>query len=464
MIVIRLSRNSGMRRVFSCFYDIAFLLVCIFMYADRDVKAVLLRDSSNNRGWNPGISDFDVTLITKFNNDHARLLFLRRFWKLYKKLRFCIPMFIEVDILDFDEFTMIYSSVCQPMQSLKRLRVVFSKLPKKENERLTETCRKSIQLRNAYAHLMNAFTRYEQFILPYYLGAKQCSNDVSDIMVEHCIHKMQPIFAQITGEPNLECKTLIDVYRILDSYCKKHPPGKAERFFYREKPYADTNFLRLLKEQILSALPDFMRKYTTIFLWPTRGVTQKAMLAIIVDEAVDDARLRKILCEYKTFFGNIRRLCKTFLVNDPQQFFPKTYAVPLILSPAMWKQWMVFYPFEAEAIVKQSMAVNGDIEKDLLVIPTARAYERSVVLQYGIWCIMRNNWLQWEGIKRDEAFCEMVYRLRNILNRETHNMEFDTINGAYQFSSFLLEQLRQRLNRLDDGLSNTGNDNFGCIS
>jgi len=386
-LVVRSRHLRLCRAAYQCTYDLALHVVRASLSREPGVLALVLRGRSPG-GWEPGLSDFDITVIMAEASLEERLRFLSRVWGKYFTLRRWIPMLVEVDLLTLSEFEDATALACAPNQSSKRYGQLWCP-PGPMRNRLHSVLDAANRVSAETPPLRDVLVRYHYFALPRYLSQQVGSDSVDAAVLRHNLAKLDALCGG-RREPSSIGSLLRRMTQICDSHAPASDPGASF------DPEAQR--LAAASERDLDLLAD--QPHVSAVQWEPIHGEDRIALAFLLDDDISERDAERIARLLGKRTEALAPGLRSRLVSDPLHF-GLSPGHPHLMTRSMWRRWMDLFPLEAAAVVAAG-------RRDVATWPGRRSLAEFAALQYGVWLICRNDWVKEPAAIRSRSFCSMV--------------------------------------------------------
>jgi hypothetical protein len=444
----------GLRSLYQEAYELGLSLTTSRLKTLPDVLAVLLRVAEDGRAWVPGLSDYDLTVLTE-RFDAARMIrFLGAVWTRYRRIKTVIPQVGETEIMNLDEYVDFLSFGPMPTASLKHAEPLFVRPGRLDLESVLQRRPRAARERE---FLLDALTRYIRFFFPAWLHHANQASNASRRRAEHLlgnvVKRLRHLGSTETGRSGSFAETILKVFADLSQVCSRIDPcvDEVAPVVCPASWNAVEGAVRFVEAFSSEALRGTNVHDCSVNLWISYMSSDKLNLAFVIPDETPGNELWKLVA----ILGRLHR--KT--AGSWESFFPKgelhayfpSLSYPVVVSRSMWRCWRELSPFDGLAVAANGRTLTGpeDVRPG---IPSRAALTRGAEVQYAALLPLKNNWRPVRGVGSPRLYAAMVNHVKGYASATSGNVlvsptayDFKSTEEGYQAVSEELEVLRKTL-------------------
>jgi hypothetical protein len=454
-LVLRTNDWPGLRGLYHEGYEFGLSLTTSGLKSLPDVLAVLLRVGEEGRTWVPGLSDYDLTVLTE-RVDSARMIgVLENVWRRYRRIKRAIPQLGETEIMNVEEYVDFLSWGPMPTASLKHAEPLFVR-PGRLDLRSFLQCRPRASREREL--LLDALSRYIWFFFPAWLrqasGTSHSARRRAEHLLGNVVKRLQHL--EIADEPRPSgsfADRAFQVFGDLSRACRRFTLCvDAVAPVVSPGPWsAVEEAIPLVHAFSSEVLREAKVPHCSVILWISYMSADKLSLVFVMPDETPGTDLGKLVATLGRLANKTDALWKRFFTNgELQRYFP-SLACPVVMSRSMWKCWRELSPFDGAAIVANGRTLMGP-EDTWPGIPSRAALKQGAEVQYAALLPLKNNWRPLGGSGTPRLYAAMVNYVKGyasgtagtvLTSPTTHR--FASVQDGYRAVCEELKVLRQRL-------------------
>lgn len=453
-IVLGTSHWPGLREAYHGAYELGLSFTASRLRSVPGVLAVMLRAGDDGRTWCPGLSDYDLTVLTRSSDATDMLRFLDRLWRRYRSVKTTVPQLGEMEVMSLDEYEDFLSFGPMPTASLKRAYPLFTEA---ENTDVDRVLRREPRPARVEEITSDALSRYVRFAFPAWLQYARSDTNVTRRRAEHLLENVGKrlrrlgVSADRTTTGTIAGR-MLRIFHELSQVCARLPigGGKAGTVMGSDASAVTGPATALLARLCSEALRQARISDCSVIAWTSYMTGCRPSLVFVVPDDVADNALETLLRS----LGAVHRALESSWTSasdwpELQLLFP-SLACPVVVSRSMWSCWRELFPFEGAAIAASGRTVAGPTEEH--VVPSMAALRRGAEVQYAALLPLKNNWRPLGGVGSPRVYAAMVNHVKGYASATSGTVltapaayEFASVQEGYVAVSEQLNVLRARL-------------------
>lgn len=351
--------------LYQCAYrDVTEILRYAFGSATRDV-AMLTRVDARRHGYEPGMSDIDLSVLHPPWDSARTAAFLARFWRRYYLLKRFIPILGEVEIMDTEEFEHYWRLGRGPTAQGKDYRVSFDRLPSSDATlqgtlgrlasdypRRDELARMRDCLFRLLLHLLPSFYRYQHH--PSYVGRTA---------LHHSLKKLQKRLTLDSPDPEIpsgtELRHLHAVLLRVGKCCSRLPVAKpAAAIDVCGLAGPVRHVLETKARTLLPHARELENVGASVAIGPADAQSRNLSVLVAFPDALpfdDFERLSALCCTLE------RRIASVGVPKGPLDALFPSFAFPVLLPQSAVGTWLRVFPFEGALLADASVSLGAPV-------------------------------------------------------------------------------------------------------
>lgn len=453
-LVLRTNDWPGLGRLYQGAYELGLTVTASRLKSVPGVLAVMVRVGEDGRAWVPGLSDYDLTVLTE-RLDAARMMrFLDELWGRYRRIKRSIPQLGETEVMTVDEYRDFLAFGPLPLSSLKRADPLFVRTGTPELERVLEQEPRAPREREL---LLDALSRYIWFLVPAWLHHASAPSGLSGRRAEHLLGNVVKRLdyhgspAETRDTPSLP-EGILRVFGDLTRACRGIAvPGDEAAALGPGPGEALDNAIPLVEAFASEALRRTRVPDCSVCLWISYMSGDKLNLAFVIPDDTPGDTVWQLMATLGAMYRNTPDLWTSAFTNgELQRHFP-CVPYPLVVSRSMWTCWRELSPFDGVAIAASSRTLMGP-EDTARGIPSMASLKRGVEVKYAALLPLRNNWRPLRGSGSPALYAAMLNHVKGyasalsgrVLTSPT-TYGFTSTQAGYEAVSGEMSVLRRRL-------------------
>jgi hypothetical protein len=451
-VVLRTNHWPGLKTLYGRAYDLGLGFTVNRLGALPGVLAVMLRANVDGRAWVPGLSDYDLTVLTDRHDTSAAIRFLDDLWRRYRSIKRCVPQVGEMEVMDVEGYSDWLDFGPMPTASMKRVHPLLVKDGDPDVERIVRRMPRPPEPREL---LLDALTRFGRFAVPAWLDDDRCGNCVTRRRARHLldnvVRRLSRLGAGVEPTGTGDARGVITVFQALTEACRlmKPPDGEPAAAIDPDVGSIAIDVIAPLGTFCEEVLRRARARSRAAIAWrPYMSVDRVNLIFVVPDEIPEDEleRLLKAL-------GAVPRTADGFLTGIlPRGVQGHVRSVfPMVASDSMWDCWRALSPFDAVAVAATARTLVGGVDCGRPV-PSLPALRRGAAVQYASLLPLKNNWRQSRGRPTGQSYAALVNHAKGCASVFTGpvrtvpaELEFSSLEEGYQAAHESLHELRTRL-------------------
>jgi hypothetical protein len=420
-----------------------------------DALAVLLRVGADGRAWVPGLSDYDLTLLTERADPVRMTHILEEVWERYRRIKKRVPQLGEMEVMNVEEYSDFLSFGPMPSASLKRATPLFIR---PGSIHLDRVLLQSPRASQEQEFLLDALSRYIRFFFPAWLHHAARISHVARRRADHLLANVWKRLQHLglpadTPHRGSFADRTLQLVRELSRVCSRINAGANDvpAVVCPGSWAAAEGAIPFIKAFASDALRQAPVRDCSVILWTSYMSTDTLSLVFVIPDETPDHELWQLVATLGTSHRNTEGLWKSVFTNGELQAHFPSLPYPVVMSRSMWKCWCELSPFDGAAIAANGRTVIGS-DETLRVVPSTAALKRGAEVQYAALLPLKNNWRPLRGSGSPRLYASMVNYVKGyasamsgqVLTSPTRHT-FKSTQDGYQAVSEELDVLRQRL-------------------
>lgn len=453
-VVLRTNHWPGLKTLYSHAYDLGLAFTVNRLSSVPAVLAVLVRTNDDGRVWVPGLSDYDLTVLTDQHDWPGAIRFLDDVWERYRSIKRVAPQLGEMEVMDLEGYGDLLDFGPMPTASLKRAHPLFVRAGDRDVERVLARTRRPSQ---PGEFLLDALSRFGRFAVPAWLEDARRGNGVTCRRAEHLLGNVAKrlsrigVPAETTGTGTVTDR-MVTVFQALSSACrliKSRASGPAAVI----DPHVSSIAIDTL-QPIHAFCEDVLRHARvtscSAVVWKSYMTVDRLNLVFILPDDVPEDDLRRLLATLAALNHRVEGLLTgKSMPRVAQDHVPSAFSV--VASDSMWRCWRELSPFDAVAVAATGRTLIGASDPDHAV-PSVPAMRRGAAVLYASLLPLKNNWRQSKGRATGQSYAPLVNHARGYASAFTGpvltvpaELEFTSTKDGYVAAFDALEDLRAHL-------------------
>lgn len=411
--VLRTKNWPGLKNIYQGGYDLGLSLATSGLKSHRDVLAVLLRRGREGRNWVPGLSDYDLTILTDPIEPSQMMRFLEETWAKYKRMKRVLPQLGETEIMNTDEFADFLTFGPMPSGALKYREPLFVRPGATQVDNLQQTFRHS----GEREVILDALSRYVWFFFPAWLHHASDTSHLTRRRAEHLLGSIVKRLQHLGVSSEMQDhehfdSDILKAFDDLSRVCTRITASteEVEAAFDPGIWKNVEDALPSVKEFASAAVREAKVEQCSVILWISYMSTDKMNLAFVIPDETPRNRLWKLVTTLGALHRKTNGLWKTFFTNgNLQPYFP-SIPWPVVVSRSMWKCWRELAPFVGAAVGANGRTLMGPDDASH-GMPSMAALRRGTEIQYAAILPLKNNWRPLPGPATPQLYEAMINQL-----------------------------------------------------
>ena len=456
-LVLRTNRWPALERIYHHAYELGLNFTTRRLESLPDIIAVLLRVGEDGRVWVPGLSDYDLTLLTEPCTPSRMIGVLEDVWARYRRIKRYVPQLGETEILNLGEYEDLLSFGPPPTASLKRAQPLFVRSGRPDVERVLQRSAPAPQERD---FLLDAVSRYVRFFVPAWLDHVSEPSHVSGQRAEHLLgnvrKRLQVLeLAEETPPRTTFADRTLCLFNDLSRACRRITSRVDEG-----APVVCPGS-RPVRGEAIAAVRAFCTdalRHTkvhdcSIIVWVSYMSSDTLNLVFVIPDETPGPELWRLVTSLGSAHRQTKGLWSSLFTNGELQAYFPSFSYPVVVSRSIWSCWRELSPFDGAAVAANGRTLMGP-ENGLRSVPSTAALKRGAAIQYTALLSLKNNWRPLPGSGTPRLYGSMINYVKgyasaasgSVLTSPTRH-DFTSLESAYQAVSEELSVLRQTLTR-----------------
>jgi hypothetical protein len=452
--VLRTNDWPGLRGLYHEGYELGLSVTTRRLESVPGVLAVMLRVGDDGRAWVPGLSDYDLTVLTERLDTVRMLRFLDELWGRYRRIKRAIPQLGETEVMSVDDYRDFLAFGPLPLSSIKRADPLFVRTGTPELERVLRQAPRAPREREV---LLDALSRYIWFLFPAWLHHASEPSSASRRRAEHLLANVVKRLDYLgrpaeTRDSASLAEGIARVFGDLTRECRGIAAhGDEAAAFGAATGHVAAGALPSIQAFASEALRRTKVRDCSVCLWTSYMSGDKLSLAFVLADETPAETVGQLVTTLGTMYRHTRGLwTSAFTDGELQRHFP-SLPYPLVVSRSMWTCWRELSPFDGVAIAASGRALMGP-EDPVRGLPSMAALTRGVEVKYASLLPLKNNWRPLPGSGSPALYAAMLNHVKGyasalsgrVLTSPT-TYEFPSTQAGYEAVSEALSVLRKRL-------------------
>jgi hypothetical protein len=460
--VLRTNDWPGLGRLYHEAYEVGLSITTSRLKSVPGVLAVMVRVGDDGRTWTPGLSDYDITVLTEPLDPARMLRFLDELWGCYRRIKRSIPQLGETEVMSVDEYQDFLAFGPLPLSAIKRADPLFVRTGAPEVERVLQRSARPPREREL---LLDALSRYIWFLLPAWLHHASEPSSASRRRAEHLLDNVvkRLDYHGRPAEPRDTASLTEGILRVfgdLTRACREitaHGDGAAVALGSGAGGAVDgsggavAGAIPSIEAFAAEALRRTKVRDCSVRLWISYMSGDKLNLAFVLPDETRGDTVWQLVATLGTMHRHTQGLWTSAFTNgDLQRHFP-SLPYPLVVSRSMWTCWRELSPFDGVAIAASGRTLMGPGDT-VRGLPSMAALTRGVEVKYASLLPLKNNWRPLRGPGSPWLYAAMLNHVKGyasalsgrVLTSPT-TYEFPSTQAGYEAVGAELSVLRERL-------------------
>jgi hypothetical protein len=455
-LVVRTNDWPALKNLYLEAYELGLSFSTSRLKSLPDVLAVLLRVAEGGRTWVPGLSDYDLTVLTERCDATQMTRILEAVWKRYRRIKRSMPQLGEMEVMDVEEYGDFLSFGPPPTSSLKRADPLFVRPDRLDLQRVLQRRPRASQERE---FLLDALSRYIRFLFPAWLDhASGAANVAQRRRAEHLLGNVGKRLQRLaipapTGPGGTFADRIVQSFQDLSRVCSRiHLGGdEAATVVCAGTWSAAAGEIPFIEKISSHALRQAKVRDCCVILWMSYMSADKLSLVFVIPDETPGHELRNLVATLGTLHRNSEGLWKSAFSNGQLQAYFPSLAYPVVVSRSMWECWRELSPFDGAAVAANGRTLMGS-DDSLRAVPSVAALKRGAEVQYAALLPLKNNWRPLRGTGTPNLYASMMNYVKGYASAVSGTVltsptryTFTSTREGYQAVSAELAVLRQTL-------------------
>jgi len=453
-VVVRTNRWPGLKTLYCRAYDLGLAFTVNRLSSVPGVLAVMLRGDDDGRAWVPGLSDYDITVLTERHDGPRTIRFLDQVWQRYRAIKTSVPQLGEMEVMVVEEYGDFLDFGPLPLSSLKHAYPLFVRAGNSDVERVLQRVPRRPQQRE---FLLDALSRYGRFLFPAWLDDAGCGNSVTRLRTEHVLGNVSKRLARL-GVPAETAGSgpigdrMVRVFQALSQACRLMKPSEGE-----PQAVVDPDASLIAIDVVLpivafceEALRHAAVRCCSAVAWISYMSVDRLNLVFVVPDDVPAEELKRLLVTVRAMNRTLQELLTRVSAHSgAQRYFPSAF--PIVASDSMWRCWRELSPFDGVAVAANGRTLIGVTDRGQAA-PSLTSLRRGAEVEYASLLPLKNNWRLSRGRPTGRSYAAFVNHARGCTSAFTERvltvpaaLEFTSTQDSYLASLEALKALRARL-------------------
>jgi glycosyltransferase involved in cell wall biosynthesis len=433
-VVVRTNQWPGLKSLYGQAYHLGLTFTVNRLSSVPGVLAVMLRCNDDGPGWVPGLSDYDITVLTGRQDGPGSIQFLDQLWARYRSIKRTVPQLGELQVMDVEEYRDFLDFGPMPTSSLKHAQPLFVKAGNSEIDRVLQHEARRPEQRE---FLLDALSRYARFAFPAWLDTAD-GDSVRRHRTEHLLGNVSKRLARLgirvdTARNGTLADRMVLTFEALSRACGMVNPGGGTGTLISPHPSSITDgAFQSIKDFCETAVHQSGVRECSAVTWMPYMSVNPLNLALIVPDDIPHDELRRLLI-------TLRTLHRT------------TLPLPILASDAMWSCWRELSPFDGVAVAASGQTVIG-ATRHPHPGPSPASLRRGAEVEYASLLPLKNNWRLSEGQPSGGSYATLVKHVKGCASALTERvltsppeLEYTSIDEGYPAAVEALRALRTSL-------------------
>lgn len=453
-MIVRTNQWPGLKTLYCRAYDLGLAFTVNRLSSVPGVLAVMLRGNDDGRAWVPGLSDYDVTVLTERHDGPRTIRFLDHVWQRYRAIKRSVPQLGEMEVMEVEEYADFLDFGPLPLSSLKRAYPLFVRAGNGDVERVLQRAPRRPQQRE---FLLDALSRFGGFVIPAWLDAAGGGTSFAQRNTEHLLGNVSKRLARLRV-PDAPAATgpladrMVRIFQALSQTCSLMKPSDSERRTVVDPDAALIAIDALMPIQAFceEALRHAAIRRCSVVVWISYMFVDRLNLVFIVPDDVPERELRNLLVTLRAMNRTLQELLRKVSADGgAQRYFPSSF--PTVASDSMWKCWCELSPFAGVAFVANGRTLI-DVPDRGQVAPSLTSLRRGAEVEYASLLPLKNNWRLSRGRPTGRSYAALVNHAKGYASAFSGpvltvpaELEFASTEEGYLAAGDALKELRARL-------------------
>jgi hypothetical protein len=452
-VVVRTNQWPGLKRLYCQAYDLGLAFAVNRLSSVPGVLAVMLRANDDGRAWVPGLSDYDLTVLTERNDGPRTIRFLEDVWQRYRAIKRSVPQLGEMEVMDLEEYGDFLDFGPPPTSSLKHAYPLFVRAGHSGVERVLQRAPRCRQQRE---FLLDALSRFGRFVVPACLDDAGGGNIVTRRRTEHLLGNVSKRLARLgvpieTADSGTITDRVVRVFQALSQACSVIKPreGEPQAVVDPDASLIALDVVLPLRTLCEEALQRAEVRRCSVVAWIAYMSVDRLNLVFVVPDDVPQEELRKLLITLRAMNPTLQELLTRVSANSgAQRYFPSSF--PTVATESTWRCWRELSPFDGVAVAANGRTLVGAIDRGQAA-PSLTSLRRGAEVEYASLLPLKNNWRLSRGRPTGRSYAAFVNHVKGCTSAFTGRvltvpaaLEFTSTEEGYLAAVEALEALRAR--------------------
>jgi hypothetical protein len=434
-VVVRTNRWPGFQTLYRQAYDLGLAFTVNRLRSVPGVLAVMLRANDDGRAWVPGLSDYDVTVLTERHEGPRTIQFLDRVWERYRAIKRSVPQLGEMEVMDVEEYGDFVDFGPTPTASLKRMHPLFVRAGNADVERALRRMPRPPQPGEL---LLDALSRFGRFVFPAWLDDDGGGNSVTRCRTAHLLGNVSKRLARLgvpaeTLDSGTIAHRMVKVFHALAQACRVVKPSEGE-----PQAVVDPDSSSIAIDVVLplrtfceKALRQAGIRRCSAVAWIANMSVDRLNLVFVVPDDVPAEALTTLLVTLRAMNRTLQELPATASAHSGAlRYYPSSF--PTVASESTWRSWRELSPFDGVAVAANGRTLIGATDGGHSA-PSLTALRRGAQVEYASLLPLKNNWRPSRGRPPGRSYAALVNHVNGCTSAFTGRVR--TVPAPLEFTS-----------------------------
>jgi hypothetical protein len=398
-LVVGTSHWPILRNLYVGAYDLGLAFVARRFTSLPGIQAVMIREAKDRR-WQPGWSDYDLTMILERGDVPLTLRRLDDVWRRYRQLKRQIPPLGELEIMHAGDYRDFLAFGPMETGSIKRARPIVVKSTPDVEEVLHAAPRAPLDRE----FLVDALARYARFFFPAWLSAIGGSTAFAGKRATHLLENVRARLRAVTGlDPpehvgaNLDARAT-DLFHALTMICARWDLHDLEGGVdVRHRADGSAASLPAIASTCSAVIRLANVERCAVIAWTPYMSTRRIDIAFVVPDDTPPESIARLVTSLAAARAALDRTLATAALEESDlQSYQPALRHPVVMSASMWRCWLVLSPFLGAAVAASGRVVAGSELCDA-PRPSKAAFRRGAEVFLASLLPLKNNWRPLRG-------------------------------------------------------------------